>query len=1377
MISPSTKNSRTNRLPLPLQQTTYPIAGIKFIAILSLYLSFLSFVNAQEIGLNPIAKNYELPSLTINQTIQDEEGYIWFASTQGLSRYDAYHIVNFKLRDNNGKATTQQSIRTLIAFGNKLILGGEQGVFVLDKSDYKIVPMTDPQLSKIRVNTFMVDRKQRLWIGTDNGIFIYDKNLKPLTDVQYGRLLANRMRGKIINTLFEDSHAAIWIGAWGLGLFKLPVDHHKLIAYPKIGLRNSPFKLMEDNHGQLWVCTWGDGIYLFNPDQLKNPYKEIAIKNKRRNGGREDLFYNIIQDRNRHYIWILSFSGITTLRYEQGQLEEIDLSQHFDHTTNIFNDIFQDKYGTLWLSVGGKGISMLSFDKPAIKNISFKQIKTLYSIAPNLNMLYRDQAGMLWFNLERFGFGSLDPTTHRLNTYSNALYRDLISIRAVTCVTDVGHNLWVGSAYEPSINVFKKEKEQITFIRKLDLKQQIGHQGTPSFFFTDSKKQLWIATTAGLLLKKSASDDLALIPTIKDQPVAIAQDQQQQIWVATKENGIYCLQDNQTHAVVKHLGRETVGLKSDQIETMDIDIDGNLWIGTKDSRVLHYTSSSNKITQVANSSLFEKNQLLDLVCLDRYIWLSTTRNIYKIDRLNQNISEFSSSDSLQVSMFSKRAFAIDRKSKTVYFGGYNGIVQLNDQSAVPNFKQKVLITDVKINNQSVISGSGTPPFSDNLRQLTLNPQDQNIEISFSTLPFTQGDKIRYAYKLEGVDKDWVNVPRDRIFATYNNLSKGEYKFLVKSTDLTNKWNSAVTQINIHKKPSFYESTLAYIVYLCAVFSIIYFFITYSLNRLKLRGDLKIAQIEKEKTKELAQSKLSYFTNISHDLLTPLTIISCLVDDVQMTTKNNLDQFEKMRHNLNRLKRLIQQILDFRRIESDSMRLQVSASNFPALVEQLGSMYFSPIAKKKNIKFEIQHGECPPVLFYDMDKMDKILFNLLSNAFKYTPSGGKISLSYHVQNEKECSWLYIYIRDTGIGISSADIDKIFTPFYTNTNHGINQLESNGIGLSVTKQLLDTHGGKIHVESQLHIGSLFEIALPVDQSYYRHRGIQVLDQSFTEEIKDTLIPSEEMTLHAAKSQSHSKLTLLLVEDNEDLRNTMANVLAQNYHVQTAHHGVAGLEILKNNEIDIIVSDIMMPELDGLSFCKLLKSNSEFNHIPILLLTAKNSMEDRVECYQAGADGYISKPFELKVLEAKLQSFIINKRCKQQIFHSNTQINIAALDYTPLDEKFMQQMLQVIEEHLADEQFDVIKLADLLGLSKSTLYRKTKVLLDVSPSEFIKNIRLKHACQIMEKDSSIFVSEVAFETGFSDPRYFATCFKAAFGITPREFQKNAASKASPS
>lgn len=1344
-------------------KNTYRILFFLFINII-----YKPVVNGQQMGLNAMTKNHELPSLTINQTYQDKEGYIWFASTQGLSRYDAYNILNFKLKTAEGKTATNQNITTLVEYQDYLILGTDKGLYTLEKKSYTIKPLKNTIQSTTRITTLLIDKKNRLWVGSDNGIVVYNKDLLVVHDYQEDRKQINKIPTGTVNTIFEDKKGNIWVSIWEQGLFRLNTQSNQFIAYPKLGTRNNPFKLFEDNNKQLWICTWGDGVYLFNPDNPKNLYQEIEIKNKRRNIGKEDLFYNMVQDRHRNYIWILSFSGISTFQYVNGVLEEVDMSPYFNHTTNIFNDIYQDKLGTLWLSIGGKGISTISFDKPFIQNYTFKEIKSTYSIAPNVNMLYRDGRGTFWFNLERFGFGSLNPQDGLLNTYSNANLRELISIRAATCAIDVQNDLWVGSAYESTINVFEKQHNNIILKNKIDLKREVNHSGIPLFFFQDSQSGTWIATNQGVLYRDPKNKKIKLINSIKDQAVSIAEDKKSNIWVATKESGIYYINKKDPELILQHIGINTAILKSNQIETLDIDKNDNLWIGTKDNRLLYYQTDLKKIEELANSSLFGKNQILDIVCINNTVWLSSTRNIFKINAVNKNILEFASTDSLQVNMFSKRAFTLDKKSNSVYFGGYNGMVKLDENSNIPNYKAKVQITDIKINNASIILESNQQKLNSDLKTLTLEPEDQNIEFSFSSLAYTQDNKLRYAYKLEGIDQDWVNASRDRIFAAYNNLGKGAYRFLVKSTDLNNKWNSSITEINIYKKAAFYESSLAYFIYICLLLGVFYYFINFTLHRLKLRSDLKIAQIEKENAHELAQSKLSYFTSISHDLLTPLTIISCLVDDVQMTTKHHFSQFEKMRLNLDRLKRLLQQILDFRRIEKNLMELKVSQEHLPTFINQLSHVFFSPLALRKNIQFEIHHGECISDIYYDADKMDKILFNLLSNAFKYTPKDGKISLSYYVKQDNKQKLLYLYVRDNGKGITEDELEKIFKPFYTNKSF-INQ-ESNGIGLSVTKELVDIHFGEINVESIPDKGTCFQIILPVDKEFYIKNGIQIWNESFSK--KDEIIYETDKfpTSIIENTYEDSKhLNILLVEDNDDLQQTMSSILSKKYHVHIASDGKQALELLKKDEIDIIVSDIMMPEMDGLSLCRAVKQNMEINHIPILLLTAKNSMEDRIECYQAGADGYISKPFDIRVLEAKIKSFIINKRAKQINFNNNTQINIATLNYTPVDEQFLQRIIKVVEENLSDDQFDIIKLGEILALSKSTLYRKTKVLLNLSPSEFVKNIRLKHACQMMEKDKSITVSEVAFATGFSDPRYFATCFKASFGITPTEFQKN--------
>jgi DNA-binding response OmpR family regulator len=417
-------------------------------------------------------------------------------------------------------------------------------------------------------------------------------------------------------------------------------------------------------------------------------------------------------------------------------------------------------------------------------------------------------------------------------------------------------------------------------------------------------------------------------------------------------------------------------------------------------------------------------------------------------------------------------------------------------------------------------------------------------------------------------------------------------------------------------------------------------------------------------------------------------------------------------------------------------------------------------------FTITPHHTEPNAYFDADKIDKIIFNLLSNAFKYTPEGGKIDIDLAIERKDGHAFLMIRIKDNGTGIPADEIDKIFIQFYNNKNAGKN--ESNGIGLALTKDLIELHHGYIYVESEVNKGTCFTIQIPIDRESYQQNELKnineiVFDNDLSLETSAPEIYTEEEELHTSE-----KLNLLLVEDNEDLLATVKSILSKSYHVLTASNGKEALRTLQGTEIDLIISDIMMPEMDGLEFCRTLKADVDHSHIPIILLTAKNSVNDRVECYNSGADAYISKPFDLKVLDARINSFILNKRIRQTGFKTSFEINIAKLDYPTLDEKFLNNAIKIIEDNLNESDFEVVSLADKLNMSKSTLYRKVKILLGLSPSELIKNIRLKHACQMMSKDKSISVSEVAFSTGFSDPRYFATCFKAEFGLTPTEYQK---------
>lgn len=485
----------------------------------------------------------------------------------------------------------------------------------------------------------------------------------------------------------------------------------------------------------------------------------------------------------------------------------------------------------------------------------------------------------------------------------------------------------------------------------------------------------------------------------------------------------------------------------------------------------------------------------------------------------------------------------------------------------------------------------------------------------------------------------------------------------------------------------------------------------------------------------------------------------------MAYPEKLERFSSMRYNLNRLKKLLQQVLDFRKIESGKMTLHLSKGDIVAFVEQISHNYFTPLMGKKNIQFNFLAAEEEIVCYFDADKIEKIIFNLLSNSYKYTQFNGKIDL--HIKQETD-NTVIIQVKDNGVGIEKTEQTQIFNPFYS--NKWKENRDTNGIGLSVVKEMIEMHHGTISVESEVSEGTIFTIHLPLGESDYTTNElneVEILplnDISIAEDYS-----RKEVDMREEESELSNTASILIVEDNEELMELMESVFKKNYQVVTAKNGQEALRIFdkENVNIDLIISDVMMPEMNGLELCRTIKSNIETSHIPIILLTARSTPEDRIECYKAGANGYISKPFELNVLKARIHNFLQEKTFKQRQFMIDKHINLSTLSCQSLDEQFLKRAVVIIESHLSNSELDVESIARELNLSKTTFYRKVKTVTGLTPLDFIRNIQLKHACNMLSNpDLNVF--EVAYSVGFSDPKYFTKCFKKAFDITPSEYQR---------
>ncbi|NDV66274.1 hybrid sensor histidine kinase/response regulator transcription factor [Bacteroides sp. 224] len=1337
--------------------------NILFWIILS-FIPSISYAVHAGMGLKVIDLDDDMPSTSVQRVFQDSDGLMWFGSTDGLCRYDGYRTLVFRSDYRNPNLLTNNTISYLAEDkNNRLWIGTERGITLMDRQTYTFTHLTHEAVSGKMIFCITTTSDSLIWVGAGDGLYCFNPDLSLRKEYH-----ANPQEGRVIN-IYEDSYKDIWLCRAGSGILKYNKKDDTLIAFPPIGKRNNPFRVYQDNRKQYWVCTWDDGLYLFDPHKNKDTmYTPLPVERKGTKQP-ETIFFSIVQDDVNNEIWTVSFSGIIVFRYNKDNcIEVVENPKILERTNGIFSEIVKDRNGNLWIGAFHEGAILINFDQPVIHNYDLPEIKEKLGLSPNITALYEDKDGLLWFTQNRYGFGIYNPATGQTKLLNGSPAFEERGIESISCVIDYVQgsadtseaDMWMGVGHCDLIYMLRKDGTDLKFVDEIDLQALFPGIGHPVLFYADKRNNIWIGTMKGLLVKPYDSSEIRMVNPYSGWVTGITEDSRGSIWVSSSSEGVFRITISHNmdweHPEMVQYNKKSGELPGNNMQTVAADKEGRVWIGTAEGSIIVYNNLNQIFVDYTTRCGMKGHSIQNLMVDDMgHVWITTFTRITEYNPTNNAFWTYSPSDGLLVNSFIKDAVCKSRLSNKIYFGGNLGISAFipSTRLMAPLGKINALVTDVRVNNQSILQAESKEATFDFLNQsLLLKPGGDNLEIDFSALNYTYPGKIQYAYKLSGVDNDWVYAPNNRQFATYNQLRKGKYTFQLRVTDENRVWDDEVFLLNIYKEPAYYETWFAYLVYCYIFLLVIGLTFRFIINRIQLRNALKIAQIEKEKTEELTQMKLRYFTNVSHDLLTPLTIISCTIDDVEATTGKKLPQFSTMRSNVKRLRRLLQQILDFRKIESNSIRLQVSYGNIALFIKDICYTHFSPLIKSKEITFLFSAEPELNNAFFDGDKIDKILFNILSNAFKYTPNHGTIRVSLRNIEKEEHTFLSIEIADSGVGIEEKDLANIFTRFYFNKQMAQNQ--TNGIGLSVTKDMIELHHGTIEVSSKVNESTTFTVLIPIDEASYS------ADELVQPVIEEAIQPDYADNWKKAA-------TLLLVEDNKELLATYNNILSKYYHIFTAHNGLEALRIVEKEDIDIIVSDVMMPQMDGLEFCRQLKANIETSHIPVLLLTAKSSAEDRIACYNAGADGYISKPFELKVLEARINNFLQNKKEKQKEFKKDADINISTLQYTFQDEQFLKSVVLLIEEHLSEPDFDNIAFAQQLNMSRSSLYRKVKTMTGLSPIELIKNIRLKHACVLL-KDKSITISEVAYSVGFTEPKYFSTCFKQEFGIAPKEYQK---------
>lgn len=1325
-----------------------------------------------------------LSNSTVNAITQDRLGFIWIGTENGLNRFDGYNFTHYFADPENPTGLKSNEILTLL-----------------------------------------IDNKDQLWVGTFDGLYTYNQAQNKFYEVKINQV--NLTEANIpVYSLYQDSKENIWVGTSGNGLIKLNskgqfIDnyHHKSNDRFSIS-SNFIFSILEDKKGNLWIGTTDNGIDCYDTKRgiFKNfkPIKNVEYQQN------VNAILKIYQQSDSTFLLGTRGDGIFSLNINTKKFSPFYIEPRDASETSSYEvyEIFKDSSSRLWVSVHGKGL--FCYPQGNAKALKFEHNSSISTslINNSVRTIFEDKQGNLWIASFQGGVNVLPNVIKRFDSYNLNKANTAVQNYPVTAITtDKKNRLWVGTDGNGLKMIDPSHTKIKHFQPSKDHKISLPDKVVMSLLADDDK--LWIGTYLGGLsildIPSGKFKNYTANGNKGDLNVnfitCIYKARNGVIWLGTNGGGInrYDKETDSFSSLDGVVDENNLGLINRYINTISEDNNGRLWIGTYwgisiydpyDGLFLNFKKNSN--IGLSNNTIYNiihtsKNEVWlgtrdglnhfipQRNCFESFnikdglpgnviyaieegnngkLWLSTNNGLCCFDPTTHQTKNYFTNDGLLSNEFFRTA---SYKSATgeLFFGGINGLNSffadsLNENYTVPTpqivgFKifNKTVKPNTKVDGITVLEKSILETDTIILKQ-RLN----SFEFEFSALDFILPEKNNYRCILEGFDQKWHELSAKQRYITYTNLDPGNYIFKVKASSIDNQFTNQYKAITIIITPPWYKTWLAKSTWILLFCSFLGLIARFTLRRVKLKNQIKLERIERSKIQEINQAKLQFFTNISHEFRTPISLI---IGPLQTMSKDSSvarkysDKIELMIKNSNRLLRLVNQLMDMRKIENNKMKLNVQ---YHDIITFLTSTYtnFVDLSQQKNIDYTFDPSIEKKMLWLDLDKLDKIMFNLLSNAFKFTPNYGEIKIKCDLDEEG----VNITVSDTGKGISEDELDKIFDRFYQAGKESSNPSLGSGIGLSLTKSLIEQHHGNIHVTSTKDHGTTFTVFLPDEDSLYTDED--KTESSIKEKNSFTnsyVLPNTEIP----KTITHeNKPTILIVEDNDELRRYLIGEFNLQYNVLEATNGEEGLEIALSKLPDIVVSDVMMPKMDGLELCNQIKSHFLTNHIPIILLTAKTSIEQRIEGLKHGADSYIPKPFAIEHLQVRINKLIEIRQTLRKRFTNNDKSSPTEHIYEDL---YLKQVDDFIIKNIDDLDLNIESLCQDLGISRSHFYRKIKYLTGKSPTEYIRHIRLNKAAEILSKTNKS-ISEVCYCVGFNSPSYFSVCFKQQYKMTPLEFVK---------
>jgi signal transduction histidine kinase/ligand-binding sensor domain-containing protein/DNA-binding response OmpR family regulator len=1310
--------------------------------------------------------------------LEDSNGLIWFGFVNGLVVYNGYKGKRVKSIFEDGSVRGFGSVNSLIDDANgNLWVGTSSGVYIYNPIKETAVSLNDSRIKEKACNSLSATAKGEILVGTTDGLFIYSSKGDLLEQYIHQPGFKNSLSNNLIRCSYGDNNGNIWIGTYDK--LNLLERKEKKFSHFRLQRKDSLFhsnnliisiKPFEKNNDSILLVGTESGLCLFN--RITKEFTQFSHKESE-NSISNSVVKSLCRVDNQ--LWLGTDLGLNSFDIKKKNFANYyhDFNSSFSISSNVVNGIYFDSNRNLWIATDS-GIDKIYLNPGNVLLNRFYENSSFFREGIEINNFSSQSNGDIWIATQQGAF-KYDRSN---NSFEQFLPPRILHNKVTDIHCDENGLVWI--ATDGGLNIFNpKENKFSSYVAQLTE----GNVLTTNYIKTisqDSKGTIWIGTfNRGIfkIVKKKNGNfefinfkhEIANENSISSNSIFdLAIDKNDNVWIATSK-GINCFYI--LNGVFERFIDNTKYPNSPNQTVFQLffDYEDVLWISSY-SGLFQWNSKFNKFIHFKNLP----NNVSSTVAIDSTVYFIADSKFYYFDKYANEILRF---PNYRIGLRNIKNVKLIAP-KTLLIHGRTGFASLS----VNDLILKEDIADIKWTSFSISNVEIKPYTKYNSRYIinkhidatdtiVLKHDENSFRIDFSSFPFNSKKDVEYNYILEDYESDWSILKDGQNYVSYTQVRPGKYKLKVKASNNQGLFNSEERVLNIIVKPPGYLSWWALLIYLACFVLLILYYRRILIQREREKNELKFEKLEHQKSEELIALKTRFFTNITHELKTPLTLISSPVDDLltKQLDESTLKSLSLVKRNTDRLKKLVNQILDIRRIEAGGEKLRIQRYDIIKFCNQIVNQ-FKDESVKRDIFLQFSSEIQRQIIWFDLEKVEKILVNLLSNAFKFTPDNGTIRVSIDSGQEttEDNRYIFITVSDTGRGISKEDQTHLFdrfnsslsVPYYSNQ-------KGTGIGMSIIYEYTALHNGSVKFDSMLDMGSKFTFSLPKDKSMLKNyeivESLKDENQEESEEIEKILNDEKEFVNENIEGDTFLKA--LIVEDNADMREFLTDGLMSKYVVVEAEDGREGFNLAIKELPDIIVSDLMMPGIDGIEFCRKLKADIRTSHIPFILLTAKGDLESRISGIETGADDYIRKPFNLEHLTVRMKSLIKQRESLRKVYLQQMKLEPSEITVNSLDENFLDELLAKIEMEMDNSELSVKLLSKMLGISSTNLYRKIKALTGQTATEFIRNIRLKRAAQLL-KSKELNVSEVMYMVGFTHHSYFTRCFKELFGVSPKSF-----------